>query len=143
MNNYPLQLNLNNKLVDLTTPIVMGIINVTPDSFFRGNRFTTEKGILEGVENILTEGGKIIDIGGYSTRPSAELISQDEEIRRVSAALEIIFKKYPDVLISVDTFRSSIVREVVKNFPVAMINDISAGTLDNLMFETIADLNVA
>lgn len=143
MNFNPLQLNLNNKLIDLSTPIVMGIINVTPDSFFKGNRFTSDKGILECVDTILMEGGSIIDIGGYSTRPKAEIISQDEEIRRVSDALEIILKKHPEVLISVDTFRSSVVREVVKNFRVTMINDIGGGTLDNLMFETIADLNVA
>ena len=143
MNFNPLQLNLNNKLIDLSIPIVMGIINVTPDSFFKGNRFTSDKGILECVDTILMEGGSIIDIGGYSTRPKAEIISQDEEIRRVSDALEIILKKHPEVLISVDTFRSSVVREVVKNFRVTMINDIGGGTLDNLMFETIADLKVA
>jgi len=143
MNTNPLQINLNNRLVDLSTPIVMGIVNVTPDSFFKGNRFTSDKGIIQCVEKILQNGGSIIDVGGYSTRPSAEVISQDEEIRRVSEAIEIILKKFPDALISVDTYRSSIVREVVKNYRVAMINDIGGGTLDNLMFETIADLQVA
>jgi len=143
MNTNPLQINLNNRLVDLSTPIVMGIVNVTPDSFFKGNRFTSDKGIIQCVEKILQNGGSIIDVGGYSTRPSAEVISQDEEIRRVSEAIEIILKKFPDALISVDTFRSSVVREVVKNYRVAMINDIGGGTLDNLMFETIADLQVA
>jgi len=143
MNTNPLQINLNNRLVDLSTPIVMGIVNVTPDSFFKGNRFTSDKGIIQCVEKILQNGGSIIDVGGYSTRPSAEVISQDEEIRRVSEAIEIILRKFPDALISVDTFRSSVVREVVKNYRVAMINDIGGGTLDNLMFETIADLQVA
>jgi len=143
MNTNPLQINLNNRLVDLSTPIVMGIVNVTPDSFFKGNRFTSDKGIIQCVEKILQDGGSIIDVGGYSTRPSAEVISQDEEIRRVSEAIEIILRKFPDALISVDTFRSSVVREVVKNYRVAMINDIGGGTLDNLMFETIADLQVA
>lgn len=143
MNQLPLQINLNNRLIDLSSPIVMGIVNVTPDSFFKGNRFMSEKGILQCVEKILIDGGSIIDIGGYSTRPSAEIISQDEEIRRVSDALELILNKFPDVLISVDTFRSSVVRQVVKNYRVAMINDIGGGTLDNLMFETIADLQVA
>lgn len=143
MNTNPLQINLNNRLVDLSTPIVMGIINATPDSFYKGNRFTSDKGILQCAERILKDGGSVIDVGGYSTRPNAEIISQDEEIRRVSEAIEIILKKFPEVIISVDTFRSSVVREVVKNYHVALINDISGGTIDNLMFETIADLQVA
>lgn len=143
MNSTALQINLNDKLIDLSIPIVMGILNTTPDSFFKGNRFVSDKGILKCVENIVTEGGSLIDIGGYSTRPQAELVTDDEEIRRVSEALEIILKKFPDVYISVDTFRSTVVREVVRNYNVAMINDIGGGTLDPLMFETIADLKVA
>ncbi len=135
-------LKLNNRLLDLSVPVVMGILNVTPDSFYKGNRFTTDKGILHQAERILSEGGKIIDIGGYSTRPAAELISQDDEISRVSEALEIILKRFPDVFISVDTFRSGVASSVVRNFQVAIINDVSGGTLDDLMFETIADLQV-
>jgi dihydropteroate synthase len=137
-----LQIKLNNHLVDLSTPIVMGIVNVTPDSFFKGNRFISDKGILQCVEKILSDGGTIIDVGGYSTRPSADVITQEEEIRRVSEALEIIFKNFPDVFISVDTFRSGVVRQITKNYPVAMINDIGGGTLDDMMFETIADLKI-
>lgn len=143
MNSNVLQINFNNTLIDLSTPIVMGVLNTTPDSFFKGNRFVSDKGILRCVEKIVDEGGSIIDIGGYSTRPQADVVSDDEEIRRVSEALEIILKKFPDVYISVDTFRSTVVREVVKNYNVAMINDIGGGTLDTLMFETIADLKVA
>ena len=143
MNSNVLQINFNNTLIDLSTPIVMGVLNTTPDSFFKGNRFVSDKGILRCVEKIVEEGGSIIDIGGYSTRPQADVVSDDEEIRRVSEALEIILKKFPDVHISVDTFRSTVVREVVKNYNVAMINDIGGGTLDTLMFETIADLKVA
>ena len=138
-----LQLNLNNRLVDLSTPVIMGIVNVTPDSFFKDNRFVTQKAILSGVEEMILEGAGIIDVGGYSTRPSAEMITQDEEIRRLSEGLEVILKKFPDVLISVDTFRSGVARHVVKNYGVAMINDVSGGTLDDLMFETIAQLHVA
>lgn len=138
-----MQLNLNHQLVDLSTPLVMGIVNATPDSFFVGNRYITEKGILHCVETILAQGASIIDIGGYSSRPSAEVISQDEEIRRVSEAIEVILKKFPDVLISVDTFRSGVARHVVENYGVAMINDIGGGTLDDFMFETVADLQVA
>lgn len=143
MSSTALQINLNNKLIDLSTPIVMGILNTTPDSFFKGSRFVSDKGILKCVEKIVSEGGSLIDIGGYSTRPQAETVTDDEEIRRVSEALEIILKKFPDVLISVDTFRSTMAREVVRNYKVAMINDIGGGTLDPLMFETIADLKVA
>jgi dihydropteroate synthase len=138
-----MQININNRLVDLTVPIVMGIVNVTPDSFFIGNRFTTDKSILHCVEKILTEGGTIVDIGGYSTRPMADKVSQDEEIRRISEALSIILKKFPEALISVDTFRSGVVRHVANNFNIGLINDISGGSFDDLMFETIADLQLA
>lgn len=138
-----LQINLNNRLVDLTIPIVMGIVNVTPDSFFKGNRFVTDKAILHAVEKMLFDGARIIDVGGYSTRPGAEVISQDDEIVRLSEALEIILKNFPDVSISIDTFRAGVAREMIHNFRVAMINDVSGGTLDDLMFETIADYKVA
>ena len=143
MRTNSLQLNLNHNLVDLSTPIVMGIVNVTPDSFYAGNRFVTHNAILKGVENMMLDGVEIIDIGGYSTRPKAEVITQDEEISRLSEGLEIILKRFPDVTISVDTFRSGVARHVVENYGVAMINDISGGTLDGLMFETIAELKVA
>jgi len=138
-----LQLKLNSRLIDLSTPVVMGIVNVTPDSFFKGNRFLTDKAILLAVEKMLFDGATIIDIGGYSTRPQSEVISQDEEIRRLSQGLDIILKRFPDILLSVDTFRSGVVRNIAKNFRVAMINDVSGGTLDDLMFETIADLQLA
>ena len=143
MKTNSLLINLNNRLVDLSFPVVMGIVNVTPDSFFAGNRFVTDKSILLAVEKMVDDGALIIDIGGYSTRPLAESITQDEEIRRVSNGLEVILKKYPDVAISVDTFRSGVARHVVNNYGIAMINDVSGGTLDDLMFETIAELKVA
>lgn len=143
MSIHPYQLKLNNKLIDLSTPIVMGIVNATPDSFYTGTLFNTEKKLLHNVEKMLSEGATIIDVGGYSTRPSAEAISQEEEIRRVSDSLELILKKHPGILVSVDTFRSGVARHVVKEFDVAIINDVSGGTLDDLMFETIADLGVA
>ena len=137
-----MQIKIKKQLVDLSTPIVMGILNVTPDSFFKGNRFTTDKTILHATEKIVLEGGSILDIGGYSTRPGAETVSQDEEIRRLSEALHIVLKKFPDLLISVDTFRSGVVRQLVNNFNIGIINDISGGSMDDLMFETIADLQV-
>lgn len=138
-----MHLKLNQQLFDLSSPLIMGIINVTPDSFYKGSRFTTEKAILHAVDKILENGGSIIDIGGFSTRPSAEIISEEEEIYRLSKALEIILKKYPQTVISIDTFRAKVARYMVENFQVAMINDVSGGTLDDQMFETIADLKVA
>lgn len=138
-----MHLKLNQQLFDLSSPLIMGIINVTPDSFYKESRFTTEKAILHAVDKILENGGSIIDIGGFSTRPSAEIISEEEEIYRLSKALEIILKKYPQTVISIDTFRAKVARYMVENFQVAMINDVSGGTLDDQMFETIADLKVA
>ncbi len=143
MNSNSLQINLNNRLVDLSTPIVMGIVNVTPDSFYIGSRYRSDKTILQAVEQMLIDGACIIDIGGYSTRPSAEVISQEEEIERLSDGAEVILKKFTEVLISVDTFRSGVARHMVDNYGVAMINDVGGGTLDDMMFETVADCQVA
>lgn len=143
MDEISLFLKLNNQLYDLRTPIVMGILNVTPDSFFLGSRYKSDRTLLQQVENFLAEGATIIDIGGYSTRPQADLVSVDDELKRISDALEIVCKKFPEAVISVDTFRSSVARMAVQNFGVAMINDVSGGSLDQQMFETVADLKVA
>lgn len=137
------QLNLNNCLFDLSSPVIMGVVNATPDSFFSGNRLTSDKQLLNRVEQHLKDGAKIIDLGGYSTRPGADVITVEEEIKRLSDALDIILKKFPQTIISVDTFRSTVARHVVEKYGVAIINDIGGGTLDNIMFETIADLKVA
>ena len=142
MNSVQKQLNLKGRLIDLTVPKVMGIVNITPDSFFSGSR-SSKKTILSRVEETLSQGGEMLDIGGYSTRPSAEFVSQDEEIKRLSEILEVILKEFSDALISVDTFRSQVARHVVTNYSVAMINDVGGGTLDDLMFETVAELQVA
>ncbi len=136
-------LKLNHSLLDVNLPKVMGIVNATPDSFFAASRSSNKKAVLNRVEQILSEGGDIIDVGGYSSRPSADFVSADEEIKRLSEMLEAICKEFPEAIISVDTFRSEVARQVVKNYRVAMINDIGGGTLDDLMFETIADLQVA
>ena len=138
-----MQIKLNKKIYDLSTPMIMGIVNVTPDSFYSGSRFTSDKSVLSAVEKMLYEGADIIDIGGYSTRPLAENITANDEMNRLGSALEIILHKFPDTLISVDTFRSNVARFAVSNFNVALINDIGGGTLDDLMFESIADLDVA
>jgi dihydropteroate synthase len=143
MDDSSLFLKLNNRLYDLRTPIVMGILNVTPDSFFMRSRFKSDRTLLQQVEQFLADGATLIDVGGYSTRPQAAPVSVDDEIKRISEALEIICKKFPEALISVDTFRSPVARASVEQFGVAMINDISGGTLDPMMFETVADLGVA
>lgn len=138
-----MQIKLNNKLYDLSTPMVMGIVNITPDSFYPESRFRSDKSILTAVERMLEDGADIIDFGGYSTRPNAENVPANEELERLSGAIEMVLKRFPDTIVSIDTFRASIVREMVRNFNVSLINDISGGTLDDLMFETIADLQVA
>jgi dihydropteroate synthase len=143
MNDSDLFLKLNSQLYDLRSPIVMGVVNVTPDSFFAFSRYKSDRTLLQQVETLLSEGATIIDIGGYSTRPQADAVSTDEELKRVSEALEIVCRKFPEAVISVDTFRSPVARMAVQQFGVAMINDISGGTLDQQMFETIADLQVA
>lgn len=138
----PKYINLNGTLHDVSTPIVMGIVNVTPDSFFEGSRYQTEKSIAERTQQILTEGGRMIDVGAYSSRPDAEHISEEEEWRRLAFALRVIRETAPDAAISVDTFRSEIAKRAVGEFGVAMINDISGGEMDKLMFETIGKLRV-
>lgn len=138
-----MQIKLNNRLLDLSVPAVMGIVNATPDSFYTGNRFLSDKALLTSVEKMMVDGVDILDFGGYSTRPMAKNISSEEEIERLSNAIETVLKKFPDCIISVDTFRANVARNMVKNYNVSIINDIGGGTLDDLMFETIADLKVA
>mgnify|MGYP001491002957 CR=1 FL=1 len=133
----------NGKLLELSTPIVMGIVNVTPDSFYGKSRALSGQEVVEAVGKIIGHGGTIVDIGGYSTRPDAEIISAGEELKRLSFGLEIIRKHFPDVIISVDTFRADVARQVVEEFGVSIINDIGGGGLDDKMFDTVARLEVA
>lgn len=135
-------LNIKGTLTSLATPVVMGILNITPDSFYAGSRKQTEKEIEERIQAILDEGGSMIDLGGYSSRPDAADVSPEEEMRRLFFALEILNAHYPDVTISVDTFRASVARRCVEEYGVAMINDISGGELDAEMFRTVAALHV-
>ncbi len=135
-------INVNGFLLDLSTPCVMGILNVTPDSFYAGSRKQTEKDISERVDRILTEGAKIIDIGAYSSRPNAENISSQEEMKRLRTGLEIILKEHPDAIVSVDTFRADVARMCVEEYGVAIINDIAAGEMDVDMLRTVAELNI-
>ena len=134
-------LNLRGNLVSLETPKVMGILNVTPDSFFEGSRIGTENLILQRAENMLADGAFILDIGGYSTRPGAGNISTEEEIERIIPAIEAILKNFPRTNISIDTFRANVAKAAVEA-GASIVNDVSGGNLDDQMFQTVADLSV-
>ena len=135
-------LNVNGRLLDLSTPQVMGILNVTPDSFYAGSRSRTEAEIAARACQILDEGASIIDIGAYSSRSNAEHISPEEAMQRLRTGLEILNRNHPDAIISVDTFRAEVARQCVEEYGAAIINDISAGEMDEQMFPTVARLNV-
>lgn len=135
-------INIKGELLELSQPIVMGILNITPDSFFAESRKQGEQEIVARVAEILTQGGKIVDIGAQSTRPSSTLLSSKEEIERLKPALNIINKEFPDAILSVDTFYSDVARFCVEEHGVDIINDISGGEMDKNMFNTVASLNV-
>ena len=135
-------LNIKGTLFPLHTPIVMGILNVTPDSFYADSRKQSEAAITERIETIIKEGAKIIDVGGYSSRPDAAEVTEKEEMKRLATALGILNTHYPDVAVSVDTFRAKIARRCVEEYGAAIINDISGGELDSEMFATVAKLHV-
>lgn len=135
-------INVKGELMDLSHPRVMGILNVTPDSFYAESRKQTEKDILSRIHQILEEGGTFIDMGAYSSRPDAEDVSSEEEMRRLRLGLEIVQRECPEALISVDTFRADVAKMCVEEYGAALINDISAGDLDANMFPTIAQLKV-
>lgn len=134
--------NVNGQLFSLSVPSVMGILNVTPDSFYAGSRMQVEADIAARAQQILNEGASIIDIGAYSSRPNAEHISAEEEMRRLCRGLEIVNRNHPGAVISVDTFRANVAERCVTDYGVAMINDISAGEMDPQMFATVARLGV-
>jgi dihydropteroate synthase len=134
-------MNLGGKLIDLSTPKVMGIVNITPDSFYGGSRFNTEKEILTQVEAMLSAGADMLDLGAYSTRPGAKDVTPEEETNRLLPALKVIKTNFPEAIISVDTFRATLARIAV-NEGAHIINDISGGELDSEMFATIAHLQV-
>ena len=140
MLNYTI--NANGQLIDLGTPQVMGILNVTPDSFYSGSRKQTETEIAERVEQILAEGGQMIDIGAYSSRPNADDVSTKEEMERLRRGLRILREKAPDAIVSVDTFRAEVAKMCVEEYGVQIVNDISGGELDKEMFSTVAHLGV-
>lgn len=135
-------INVNGSLLDLSQPRVMGILNVTPDSFYAGSRTQTEAEIVRRVKQIVSEGAAIIDIGAYSSRPNADNVSAREEMERLRMGLKILFEIQPDAVVSVDTFRADVARMCVEEYGVAIINDIAAGEMDANMFHTVAAMNV-
>ena len=134
--------NIHGTLIDVSKPSVMGIVNITPDSFYSQSRFQHIDDVLKRSEQILSEGGSFIDIGAYSSRPGAENIGEEEEKDRLKPVLETISKQFPKAIISLDTFRSAIVEWAVNTFGVGIINDISGGNLDSEMFKIVAKLKV-
>lgn len=134
-------LNFKGQLIDLATPKIMAILNVTPDSFYDGGKYADEKSIVSRARQVIGEGAAFIDIGGYSSRPGAAEIPEDEEIRRVLPAIKIVSREFPELLISVDTFRSRVAKAAVEH-GASMINDISGGSLDETMLPVVAGLNV-
>jgi dihydropteroate synthase len=134
-------MNCKGQLIDLSMPKVMGILNVTPNSFFDGGKYKNETELLTRVEKMISEGATFIDVGAYSSKPNAEFVSEQEEISRIVPVVNLLLKHFPDILLSIDTFRAGVARSCIKN-GAAMINDISAGKLDDKMFETIAKYNV-
>jgi dihydropteroate synthase len=133
--------NIQGKLVDLALPSVMGVLNITPDSFFKGSRIDSIDDALSRVESFLNQGAKFIDLGAYSSRPGAANISLEEEMQRIIPFVEAIHQRFPEAIISIDTFRASVAKNAI-HAGAHIINDISAGSLDKEMFETIATLNV-
>lgn len=134
-------INCKGNLIYLSQPKIMGIINITPDSFFSGSRSTSEKEILQNTERMLNEGADFLDLGAYSSRPGADDISVEEELKRMIPAVKLIMNNFPEAVLSIDTFRSEVAAESIEN-GAAMINDISAGKLDKEMLPTIAKYQV-
>lgn len=145
-------INVRGQLVDLSSPVVMGILNATPDSSYSGSRKQTETEIADRANQIIAEGGKMIDVGAFSTRPGAEVVSVEEETQRLKRALAIVRREQPDAIVSVDTYRPLVARQCVEEFGADIINDVSEGGLTGIvgqeiheegdMFETVADLRV-
>ena len=136
-----MRINCKGKLVDLTEPKIMGILNTTPDSFFAGSRSQNIDSALKRIEKLLEEGADFIDIGGMSTRPGSAEVSETEELERVVPVVEAAVHKFPEILISVDTYRAKVARETIEA-GAAILNDISAGSMDENLFQTVAELQV-
>lgn len=135
-------LNCRGRLIDFKIPKIMGILNITPDSFYDGGKYHSLDQIRLQIQQMIEQGADIIDIGACSTRPGAMAVNEKEELARLKPVLELIIKHFPGIIVSVDTYRAEIADTVVTNYPVSIINDISAGNLDEKMYETIAKLQV-
>ncbi|MEI7421444.1 MAG: dihydropteroate synthase [Prolixibacteraceae bacterium] len=135
-------LQLNGQLIMLDQPIVMGILNLTPDSFYDGGRYQSEKAVLQRAQEILDQGAMIIDIGAVSTRPGAKVVSAEAEIERLLPAVKAIRKHFPDAILSIDSYRSEVITRIAGETGDCIVNDISGGTLDTQMFETVAKLRL-
>ena len=140
--NYNKLIAFNGHLIDTASPKIMAIINITPDSFFKNSRANDENTILESAKNAINNGASILDIGGYSTRPGAEPITEEEEVERVRFALNIIRSNFPNIPLSIDTFRGNVARMAVNEFNVGMINDVSGFEWDENMLDAIIELQV-
>ena len=134
-------MNCKGQLIDLSTPKIMGILNITPNSFFDGGKCKNENELIERVNKMLDEGATFIDVGGYSSKPNAEFVSEEEEISRIIPVVNLLQKHFPDIILSIDTFRAGVAQRCIEN-GAAIINDISAGKLDDKMLETIAKFQV-
>ena len=134
-------INIKGSLLDLSTPKVMGILNVTPDSFYENSRISKEEDIISQVETMITDGMDIVDVGGYSSRPGAKDVSEEEEIERVVPVIKIISDSFPNLPISIDTFRTKVAEASIK-VGAGIINDISAGEMDSAMFDFVSEVNV-
>ena len=134
-------INCKGNLIDLTLPKVMGILNITPNSFFDGGKYADDNSVLQQVEKMLVDGATFIDIGAYSSKPNAEFVSENEEVRRLLPVIDLILKHFPETLISIDTFRATVAKKAIEN-GACIINDISAGSLDENMMQTVAKLQV-
>jgi len=134
-------INCKGILIDLTRPKVMGILNLTPNSFFDGGKYGDENKVLEQVQKMLNDGATFIDVGAYSSKPNAEYVSEAEELQRLIPVVNLLVKQFPEIMLSIDTFRSQVAEQAI-NAGAAIINDISAGNLDEKMMETMAKLQV-
>jgi dihydropteroate synthase len=134
-------INCKGQIIDLSTPKIMGILNITPNSFYDGGKYSLENNAISQVEKMLKEGATFIDIGAYSSKPNAEFVSEKEELNRITPVVKAIINEFPESMLSIDTFRSSVAQECIYN-GAALINDISAGNLDEKMMEVIASNNV-
>ncbi len=134
-------IKINNKIIDFSSPIIMGILNITPDSFFDGGSITDNDSLLKKAEQMIENGAEILDIGAVSTRPGADIVSNDDELKRIIKPIELLSKTFPDTILSVDTYRAKVANESIAT-GAHIINDISGGTMDSKMFETIAKLKV-